>query len=86
MVSVFTGNPAPALTAGATAGSAFIGAKMLTNPKIVNWLATPVKPNSLQAAAHLARLGVIYNSIKDEALKKEVADFVQSANQPQGQQ
>ena len=65
----------------ASATTANIGAKMLTNPKIVQWLATPVNPNSRNAVAHLARLGVIYNDIKDEGLKQEISQFIESAAQ-----
>ena len=72
-------------TAGIQAGGAYVGSKMLTNPKIVEWLATPIKPNSAQASAHLARLAVIYNNLKDEKLKEELAAFVSSAgNQDSG--
>ena len=67
----------------ASAATANIGAKMLTHPKVVEWLATPVNPQSPQAAAHLARLAVIYNSTKDQGLKDEIAHFVQAA-QSQG--
>ncbi len=80
IASIATGSVAPLVAAGGAAGTAYIGAKMLTNPKVVEWLATPVKPSSPQAASHLARLGVIYNSTKDEALKGELAKFIESAN------
>lgn len=62
----------------ASATTANIGAKMLTNPRIVEWLATPVNPRSQQAAAHLARLGVIYNQTKDQGLKEELSNFIGS--------
>ena len=65
----------------ASATTANIGAKMLTSPRVVEWLATPVNPKSPQAAAHLARLGVIYNQTKDQGLKDEIAQFVQAAQQ-----
>ena len=81
LASVAAGSLAPVTVAGLASGSAFIGAKMMTNPRIVEWLATPVNPKSPQAAAHLARLGVIYNSTKDQALKDEIAQFVQAAQQ-----
>jgi hypothetical protein len=57
---------------------------MLTSPKLVEWLATPIKPSSLQAAAHLTRLGVIYNQ-SDPELKEEIATFVKSV-QPSAMQ
>ncbi len=69
-----------AIGASATAaGTAYIGSKMLTNPKVVEWLATPVNPSSRQAAAHLSRLSVIYNQSDDQQLRDEIAQFVQSA-------
>lgn len=65
-------------TAAATAGAARIGAKMLTNPKIVEWLAKPISPATPGAAVgHLARLAVIYNTL-DEPTRQEVAAFVKS--------
>jgi len=58
-----------------------IGAKMMTSPKVVEWLAKPVRPgNPHEMAFHLMRLGVIYNNSKDEALRSEIANFVQSAS------
>lgn len=80
IISVATGSVAPLAAAGGAASSAYVGAKMLTNPKVVKWLATPINPqNDKQATMHLAQLGVIYNQTKDDALKKEIASFVQSA-------
>lgn len=70
-----------AASAGLAAGAANIGAKMLTNPKVVEWLATPVNPGSTQAAAHLARLGIIYSQTKDDALKGELAQYINSVQQ-----
>lgn len=85
IASIATGSVAPLAAAAGAAGSAYIGAKMLTNPKIVEWLATPINPNSRNAVAHLARLGVIYNGIKDEGLKQELEKFIESASSAQGQ-
>jgi hypothetical protein len=81
LASVAAGSLAPVTAAGLAAGSAYIGAKMMTSPRIVEWLATPVNPSSPQAAAHLARLGVIYNNTKDQALKEELSKFMQTASQ-----
>lgn len=79
IASIATGSVAPIAVAGATAGTAFVGAKMLTNPKIVEWLARPINPAKPgEAAAHLARLGVIYNSTQDQALKEELTNFIQT--------
>jgi hypothetical protein len=65
----------------ASAATANIGAKMLTNPKVVDWLAKPVNPQRPgEAAAHLARLAVIYNQ-SDEETKKELGAYMQSVGQ-----
>lgn len=81
LAAVASGSIAPVVAAGGAAGAAYVGAKMLTSPKVVEWLSTPVKPNSPQAAVHLARLGVIYNETKDESLKGELEQFMQSLQQ-----
>lgn len=72
------------LPAAGMIGTAYIGAKMMTSPRIVEWLATPVNPSSPQSAAHLARLGVIYNNTKDQGLKEELSRFITSAQVEQG--
>lgn len=66
------------VTAGTLLGGAYIGAKMLTNRAVVDWLAKAptVKPEAAQA--HLARLGVIYNETKDPELKAELGKYVSS--------
>lgn len=65
---------------GATLG-ANIGAKLLTNPKIVDWLATPISPSKPgQIAIHLGRLIAIYKDEKDSETRQEIAQFVQSAS------
>jgi len=54
---------------------------MLTNPKVVEWLARPVNPAKPgEAAAHLARLAVIYNQV-DDATKQELDQFISSTQQ-----
>ena len=79
LAAVASGSVAPLVAAGTAAGSAYLGAKMMTNPKVVEWLATPINPvKPGAAAAHLARLGVIYNQIDDPALKQELSDFISS--------
>lgn len=67
-----TGNVLPAL---GMIGSAYVGSKMLTNPKVVQWLATPVKSSDM--AQHLTRLATIYNSTKDDGLKAELEKLVE---------
>ena len=81
IVSIATGRPAPVIAGLGSAGAAYVGAKMLTNPKVVEWLATPINPSSRQAAAHLARLSVIYNQTDDPELKSELNQFVQATQQ-----
>jgi len=61
------------------AGS-FIGSKMLTSPKIVDWLSQAPKVKPENAAAYLARLGVIANETKDDALRDELTQYVNSVS------
>lgn len=83
IVSLATGSLAPVIAGMGSAAAANIGAKMMTNPSVVEWLATPVKPGTQQAAQHLARLGVIYNQTKDPELKQELSNYVGSVQQQQ---
>lgn len=71
--------PGAIISSASAAGSAYLGAKMLTSPAVVKWLATPIKPNALDASAHLSRLYSIYRS-SDNELKGELAKFIQSMN------
>lgn len=65
--------------AGSLVVGANIGAKMLTSPKVVDWLAKSSKASTPeQTTAQLARLGVIYNETKDEKLKQELSDYISS--------
>lgn len=83
---IATGNTALVGAAGATlaiSGSliagANIGSKMLTSPKVVDWLAKSGKiTTDEQKVAQLGRLAVIYNETKDEKLKAELAQYSQS--------
>jgi hypothetical protein len=70
-----------AATVGTVIGGAAVGSKMLTSPNVVEWLAraSKLKPGE-EAVKHIARLGVIYNSTKDEGLKSELGDYLQSLN------
>lgn len=71
------GVPGAFASSAASAGTANLGAKMLTNPKIVEWLASPVNPAKPGAAAiHLMRLNVIYNAEKDPETRREIEQFV----------
>lgn len=78
-----TGNVPAAVTTVAVAGSmvagANIGARMLTSPKVVDWLAKAGKVTSEeQMTAHLGRLAVIYNQTQDQALKAELGEYINS--------
>lgn len=73
-----TGNVLPAV---GMIGSAYVGAKMLTNQNVVEWLAKAPTVKAESMAPHLARLGVIYNQSKDEALKQELHRFMSEAAQ-----
>ena len=78
-----SGNLAGAATTLTAAGSlvagANTGARMLTSPKIVNWLAKSAKVTTQQQqAARLVQLGVIFNETKDEQLKQELGEYVNS--------
>lgn len=78
-----TGNVGAAAATLTVAGSlvvgANIGSRMLTSPKVVDWLARSSKATTPeQMTAQLARLGVIYNATKDEALKQELSQYSQS--------
>jgi hypothetical protein len=65
-------------TAGSVMGGAMIGAKMLTSPTIVEWLARAPSIKPGDELKHVARLGVIYNTTKDPELKQELGDYLQS--------
>lgn len=70
----FTGN-LPA--AAGLIGSTYVGSKMLTNPNVVNWLAKASTTRPEGMAAHLSRLGVIYNKVDDDT-KAELDRFMES--------
>lgn len=80
-----TGNVPAAVTALTIAGSlvvsANIGARMLTSPKVVDWLAKAPKASTPeQLSAHLGRLAVIYSETKDQSLKQELGSYLQSVS------
>lgn len=76
--SIMTGNPAPAMVAGGMVAGANVGARMLTSPKVVEWLAQAPRVSQENAAGHLARLAVIFNESKDERLKQELGEYINS--------
>lgn len=80
---VVTGNlPSAAVnfgTAGGMIAGSYIGSKMLTSPEVVGWLAKSAKATTVaQQQAQLGRLGVIYNQTKDEALRQELGNYINS--------
>ena len=70
--------------AGGSLVAANITAKMMTNPKIVDWLATAPRVKPEQTANHLAKLAVIYNQTDDPQLKQDLAKFSLSIGQQNG--
>jgi hypothetical protein len=73
-----TGNVLPAAGMIVTAN---LGGKMLTSQTVVEWLARAPNIRPENMAPHLARLGVIYNETKDDALKAELAKYMDSLQQ-----
>lgn len=72
-----TGNiPVVATAAGGLAASN-LTARLLTNPKFVQWLAQSTRVKPEQAAAHMKRLAVIYNT-SDEETRKDLEKYSQS--------
>lgn len=75
------GAAATLAVAGSLVAGANIGARMLTSPKVVDWLAkTPKATTPEQITAQMGRLAVIYNETKDEKLKQELADYMTSVS------
>lgn len=70
-----------ALTAGAMVAGSRIGAKMLTNPTVVQWLAQGTKLKPAQMASHIARLGTIFNRTGDPELRAELTEYMKSIEQ-----
>jgi len=65
--------------AGSIVAGANIGARMLTSPKVVDWLAKSSKAATPeQVAAQMGRLAIIYNESKDDQLRQELSDYAQS--------
>jgi len=68
------------LPAGVAAvGGAKITAKMMTNPRFINWLATSAKVKPDQIPAHLSQLSKIAAANPD--IREETLDFIQSITQ-----
>ena len=84
IASVASGSIVPLATGVAAMGTANIGARMMTNQRVIDWLAKPISPTTPGAAgAHLARLGVIYNQTNDAELKEELGGYIKSIQSQQ---
>lgn len=83
VASVATGTVTPAAIALGGMLTTNIGARMLTSPKVVHWLAEASKAKPANMPAHLARLATIYNETKDDALKDELGTYIESVT-PKG--
>lgn len=84
LASVAAASFAPLVAAAGAAGAANVGAKMMTSPKVVDWLAKAVQLKRGGETAHLARLIAIYNESKDEGLKKELSEYTEKLSQAMG--
>lgn len=74
-------------TVGGLIAGSYIGAKMLTSPAVVEWLAKTSKASTpAQQQAQLGRLGVIFNETKDEQLRQELSNYVSSIGKSGSQQ
>lgn len=76
-LGALTGNT-PAIAAGAGALLLTnVTSRMLTSPRVVNWLAS-TPSNRQHMAAHIARLPTIYAQIDDEGLREDLAAYAES--------
>lgn len=71
-------SPVAAAGAASIMGGANLGARLMTNPKAVAWLAESTKLPKSQAVAHINRLIIMANESKDPEFKKDVGAFVDS--------
>lgn len=74
-IMAVTGGVVPA---GAVVLGANMGARLLTSPRFVNWLATASKADSAAMPTHLVRLGTIFNNEKDQDIKAELSQYINS--------
>jgi hypothetical protein len=83
--ALFSGEPAAIALALSTPALAYGGAKLMTSPMFVDWLAktTTLPPHRIQQ--HLARLAVNSTSEKDPETRRMMQEFVTQMSQ-QGQQ
>ncbi len=78
--SVATGSALPIVGAASLVAGANIGARMLTSPKVVHWLAEASNAKPVNMPAHLARLATIYSDTKDDTLKDELGQYIASVS------
>lgn len=69
-------NPVLAAKVAGGIGTVNMSARLMTNPKVVKWLAESTKLPDSEATAHLNRLVTMANASKDEQFKKDVAEYV----------
>jgi hypothetical protein len=72
------GHVGPAAAAASLVTGANIGARMLTNPRVVTWLAQGARAKPGQMASHLSRLATIYTDTSDPELKAELSSYMES--------
>jgi hypothetical protein len=63
--------------AGSVVAIANLSARLLTNPKVVDWLAKTSTREKI-TPLELTRLGVLYNELPDEETKRDLTAFIQS--------
>jgi hypothetical protein len=65
-------------SAAAAVTTANVGARMLTNKRVLDWVSKAPKVKEQNVPAHLAKLGVIYNETDDETLREELDRYLES--------
>lgn len=76
LVAVATNSISPVLIAGGALALTNIGSRMLTSPRVVNWLASGAITKPDQLAPYISRLAVIYAETDDPALRREIENYV----------
>lgn len=71
-------NPVVAAGVATGIGGVNLGARLMTNPKFVTWLAESTRVPSSQTAAQLTRLAEMANASDDAAFKRDVQEYADS--------
>lgn len=66
---------------GGIVGGTNAAARLLTSPKVVNWLAAAPKVQPGREAAHMVRLGTILNEEKDPEVKQAISGLITTLEQ-----